>query len=98
MGLGLSVPGVALQRIDGLSEVRHLPAGHGEVKQTEAGHRAAHPPRSDRVLQALETGLLHGVDQKKVVGPIAQAERMHPRQKRQHDARFKAQDDVEDDG
>lgn len=42
------------------------------------------------MLQARESGLMGGVYQEVVVGPVAQPERVNPRQEREHDAHFKA--------
>ncbi|PYS91972.1 MAG: hypothetical protein DMF64_10460 [Acidobacteria bacterium] len=78
--------------------MRDLPEGHGEVQETDAGHRTAHPARRDGVLQAGQPRLVREIDEKEIVAPVRQPERMRPRQKRQDEARLKAQDDVEDDG
>ena len=74
-----------------------LPEGDPQVEQAQTRHRAAHPAGRDGVLYALQSGLLRRVEEKVVVAPIAQSERVNPRQQREHNADFEAQDDVEDD-
>ena len=88
---------VTLERADGLTKMRDLPEGDPQIKQPQPRHRAAHPAGCDRLLQALQSGLLRRVEQKIVVAPIAQPEGMQPRQQREHNANFEAQDNVEDD-
>lgn len=89
---------ILLQRAHGLAEMGHLPEGYAQVEHAESGHGPAHPARRDRHLQALRARLVSGVNQKEIIPPIAQAEGVRPpRQERQHQADFEAQDDVEDD-
>ena len=76
--------------------MRYLPDGYAEVQEPEPGDRAAHPAGRDRVLQTLYPGSLRRVEQEKVVAPIREAKRRIPRQQREHDAHFEAQDNVED--
>jgi len=90
--------GSGVERVYGAAKVCDLPEGQSEIDEAEAGDCAAHPTGSDRLLQTLQPRLLRGVDEEEVIAPIAQPERMHPGQKRQHDARFEAQNDVKDDG
>jgi len=90
--------GCAAESAHAAAEVSDLPEGQTEVDEAESGHCAARPAGSDGLLQNVKPRLLRHVDEKEVVAPIAQAERVHPRQERQHDARFQAQDDVKDDG
>ena len=79
-------------------KIENLPKCHAEIQQSEAGHGAAHPARSDYGLQAIESGLARGVEEKIVVAPIAEAEKVlrNPGQQREHNANFQAKDDVKD--
>lgn len=89
---------ILLQRAHGLAEMGHLPEGYAEVEHAESGHGPTDPAGVDRHLQALRAGLVRRVNQKEIIAPIAQAERVRPpRQERQHEADFEAQDNVEDD-
>jgi hypothetical protein len=76
--------------------MRKLPESYPEVEQADPRHCAAHPARRDSMLQALQTRLLCRVKKEVVVAPIAQSERVNPRQQCEHNADFEAQDDVED--
>ena len=74
--------------------MRDLPESDTEIEQPEPRHSAAHPAGSDGSLKTHESGLVRRVDEEIVIRPVAQPERMNPRQEREHDAHFKAQDDV----
>lgn len=75
----------------------HLPDGYREVEHAEARHGAAHPAGGDGQLEAVKPCLARGEEEKIVIAPIAQPERMRPGQERQHDAYLQAQDNVKDD-
>lgn len=83
--------------------MRYLPEGYHQIQDSYAAHSAAYPTRRDDRAQALQASLLRSVEKKIIVAPIAQTQRrqerhdMNPRQKRQHDADFQAQDNIEDD-
>ena len=80
----------------------HLPEGYAQIEQPEPCDSAAHPTGRDRPLHAEEARLVRRIDQEVVVAPVAQPERgqeredVNPRQEREHEPYFEAQDNVED--
>ena len=79
--------------------MENFPKRYSDIQQPNAGYGAAHPSGSNDSFQRVHSCFARGVEQKIVIAPIAQTKRSlrHPRQKREHDAYFQAQDDVEND-
>ena len=84
--------------MDSLLEVENFPKRDPDIQQTEAGDCAAHPSRRNHGLQQ-RAGLARRVQQKIIVAPVAETQRAlrRPGQQRQHDANFKAKDNIKDD-
>ena len=82
-----------------LPEMKYFPKSYANIQQTKSGDRTAHPARGDHCLQTLDAGYAGGVKEEIVVSPIAQAEcaLRNPREQRQHNANFKAENNIEND-
>lgn len=79
--------------------MEYLPESDPNIQETHTSHCPTHPPRSNYSLQSMHAGLPRRVQEKIVVAPVAQAERAlrNPRQEREHNADFQAENDIEDD-
>ncbi len=87
-----------MQGGNALFEMEDFPKSHSQVQHAQAGHRAAHPPRSHYGLQRVHSRLARRVHQKIIIAPVAEAQcaLRNPWQQREYYANFEAQNDVED--
>lgn len=79
--------------------MENLPKGNPYIQQADACYRSAHPAGSNNGLQPIQASLARRVQKKIVIAPIAQAQRAlrNPRQEREHNTYFKAEDNIEND-
>lgn len=76
--------------------MHHFPECHRKVDDSEAAYGPAKPTRRDSILKTAQAGLLRSIKQEIVIRPIAEAERVIPRQHRENYAHFKTKQDIKD--
>lgn len=80
--------------------MKYFPEGDPDVQETNPGHCSTYPSGGNYSLQRIHAGFARGVEQKIVIAPVAhnpESALRNPRQEREHNAYFQAEDDIEND-